>query len=417
MASSSSLPIELRAARFQIVSTFPYFAEAVLNVTLIATDQVPTMATDKKWRTYYNPSVLTKWTAANINGVLLHEVMHLFLDHPRRGGLGSIDAATHDGKTAAYSQHDLWNIAADLEINQKEFFKGNFELPSEGCFPETMRPPLPVGLMAEEYYDLLQQHPPPHQPLSAAGGSCGSCAVGGEGDSEGAEADANADPNTPGIGPMESSLIQRIVANAIIEHESRGRGTVPGGLARWASKLLNPQVPWPQVLRSALRASIAGSGLPRDWTYRKPARRQIAGVILPAMERYSPKVGMAIDTSGSMGPTESATFYQALGEIQGVIAATGLRSIPVIAGDAEVGSEQMVSNPLSVQLTGGGGTDMGVLLQKLADLRVDVAILYTDGETPWPSAALSPKTLILCTTDIACPTWATTIRIHQKGHH
>jgi predicted metal-dependent peptidase len=76
-----------------------------------------------------------------------------------------------------------------------------------------------------------------------------------------------------------------------------------------------------------------------------------------------------------------------LAEVEGLLRALGLaRQVRVLACDTAVGPAQRVSSARQVQLTGGGGTNMGAGIDATAALRPRpaVTVVLTDGHTPWP---------------------------------
>jgi predicted metal-dependent peptidase len=87
----------------------------------------------------------------------------------------------------------------------------------------------------------------------------------------------------------EGKLINSIAA-------CKGRGELPGGLAKLVEELVNPKVPWQDILRSWLREQAAD-----DWDWLTPAMEyDDSGFILPSLK--SERVGtvvFATDTSGS----------------------------------------------------------------------------------------------------------------------
>jgi predicted metal-dependent peptidase len=164
---------------------------------------------------------------------------------------------------------------------------------------------------------------------------------------------------------------------------------VPGGWARWADRVLRPQVDWRRELASRLRKAIAITIGAVDYTYRKPSRRAPRGtrVIFPSLHRPVPELAVICDTSGSMNDTLLA---RALAEIDGLLAATGTRgNMRVIACDAAVQSVQRVTNTRNMSLAGGGGTDLATGLEAAVKLRPrpSVIVVLTDGYTRWPERA------------------------------
>ena len=193
-------------------------------------------------------------------------------------------------------------------------------------------------------------------------------------------------------------------------------GTVSAGLLRWAEEVLSPKVNWRAVLAAELRRAIAEVSGAVDYSYRRPSRRSaVAGpVVLPALRRPVPEVAVVCDTSGSM--TEDL-LAMVLAEVEGLLRALGLaRQVRVLACDTAVAPAQRVSSARQVELIGGGGTDMGAGIGAAAALRPRpaVAVVLTDGYTPWPAAA--PKGMrvvvgLLGDGAPEAPPWARAIRV------
>jgi predicted metal-dependent peptidase len=104
----------------------------------------------------------------------------------------------------------------------------------------------------------------------------------------------------------------------------------------------------------------------------------------------------------------------ALAEIRGILAAAGLRDgLDVLSVDAAVNARQRVVHAGTVRLEGGGGTDMGVGLAAAERLspRPEIAIVVTDGYTPWPEHPPRGIRTIVVKTDArgTSPPWARTV--------
>ncbi len=142
------------------------------------------------------------------------------------------------------------------------------------------------------------------------------------------------------------------------------------------------------MLHAAVRRGLGWAQGHTDYTYTRISRRQAAAgpVILPALRRPVPRVGIVVDTSGSV---DDGLLAQALGEVDGVLSALGVADpqVTVLAVDAAVHTVGQVRTAAAVRLAGGGGTDMALGIRAAEDLRprVDVIIVLTDGETGWPS--------------------------------
>jgi len=383
-------------ARLWAASRFPYLASAIFGSQISAAPGIKTVAVDARWRFRADPELVAGWSPAQLGSVLIHLVSHPLRHHAERAVDGLVPPA----------QSREWICAADAEIND-DLVPAGLELPG--------RPVLPAdfgardGRLAEEYFQLLTK----------AAGRAGArrdwldCGSGADG--QGRPWDAG----DGGLDPWQAELLERQVARDIISH-AREAGTVPAGLLRWATELLSPKVDWRRLLAAELRRSVADVAGAVDYSYRRPSRRAAAtpDVVLPALRRPVPEVAVVCDTSGSMTDDLLAA---ALSEVEGLLSALGLaRQLRVLACDTAVGPVQRVSSARRVQLTGGGGTDMGAGITAAAALRPRpaVTVVLTDGYTPWPAQA--PKGMRVIAGLLGdwardAPDWVRSIRVSDLG--
>ncbi len=195
-------------------------------------------------------------------------------------------------------------------------------------------------------------------------------------------------PELSDDGGLSAVAAQAIRSTVAIEMKSSpGRGDLPGQWGRWVATILDPVVDWRNTLHAAVRRGLGWAHGQSDYTYSRISRRQAASgpVILPALRRPVPRVGVVVDTSGSV---DDGLLAQALGEIDGVLAALGVADpqVNVLAVDAAVHAVTSVRRADAARLAGGGGTDMALGIRAAQELRpgVDVIIVLTDGHTGWP---------------------------------
>jgi len=462
------------AARVWAAHQAPYLATAVLAldpVVVQASEGSPApdlsaFPADRAWHVYLDPDVLAASQPHQIGFWLLHQVTHLLRQHPDRfpGVPGQAErpeaAPVADTGPAGRrtSEQRRWNLAGDAEIND-DLVAGELKLPTEAVTPAQLG--LPDGQTAEQYWDALgggaagkaadtssgtpsgqgqgsgqgQVGGPAARPSDAGtqpagqpstdaegGGPAGQQEAPDGGPDAGPDCGTGADGqerpwNTgqPGLSEIGQRLLRHDVARRIAEHQRR-RGDVPEGWQRWADGVLAPVVNWRRQLAAAVRRGVADVAGRVDFTYRKPSRRAAAvpDVVLPSLRQPLPQVAMVLDTSGSMSDSMLA---QALGEVSGVLRSLGLgrRNLRVICCDAEAYEHQRVLDAREVRLLGGGGTDMGAGLAAAAALRPrpDLAIVLTDGHTPWPGRAPDGVRVVVGLMDETgrTPDWATTVLV------
>jgi predicted metal-dependent peptidase len=375
----------LAAGRLYAVKKMPYFSTAIAALVPHEAPGLGTLAVTKDAILMFDPAAVGKWTTPQLGGVILHEVGHLLRRHHCRAE--ALDVKTEEQR--------IWNVAADACLNE-DLRDGKIELPAGCVYPEVLEQPL--NLAVEERFRLLQKK------LEAEGGNKRGD---GEGEGEGGESgegkpDATGGwcgsaagrpvPDEPegtagkGRSAADIERVRRVVAEAIRKEASKGRGTVPGGWARWADAALTPpKVDWRTELARSIRQAVSYRAGQHDLSWTRPSRRQ-AGIgwgpglpVLPGTHSPVPRVAVVLDTSGSMGDAE---LHAGMSEMNGVLQAVGAE-VEFCACDADVHSLQPVRTwQEAVGLVkGGGGTDMRPAFDalELRRPRPEVVVVVTDG--------------------------------------
>lgn len=383
----------LAAGRLWAASHFPYLASGLFGAQVLAKPGIATVAVDEGWRMHADPELTVTWTPAQLGSVLVHHVSHLLRAHGERALAAGI--TPDDART--------WVRSADAEIND-DLVPAGLELPGRPVLPGHLG--AEEGLLAEQYFTAGREEAgtraQPDWDLD-----CGSGA-----DGWGRAWDAS---GPPALSSWQARLLCRQVAQDCVRH-AREAGNVPAGLLRWAEQTLQPAVDWRRVLAAELRRAVADAAGAVDYSYRRPSRRaSVAGpVVLPALRRPVPEVAVVCDTSGSM--TEDL-LAAALAEVEGLLRSLGLaRQVRVLACDTAVGPARRVTSARQVELVGGGGTDMGAGIAAAAALRPRpaVAVVLTDGFTPWPDRPpRGTRVVVALLGDEAPdgPDWARAVRV------
>lgn len=405
----------------------PYLADALYTLHTVSSVETPSMTADDRWRLYVNPGWAAGASVPEIGAQLAHVTWHLLADHAGRARSLHVTSSTAS----------TWRDAADVTVAETLDASGldGHALPR----PADLR--LTAGRPAEEHYARLSRLPAsPPEALSAPGGAAGGWSGGSsDGSVDARRQAATGDPtdsahdvcgssadglprtyelpldsDVPSVGTVQADEVRRRVAIEFRRHVTT-RGTQPGEALRWAAAILDPVVPWQQVLTAAVRRAAGWANGHADYTYLRPSRRQFAvrNVLLPGMRRPLPTVAIVVDTSSSV---DDGMLGQALGEVDGAITGLGVpgEQVTVLACDAAVSTVQTVRRAKDLRLGGGGGTDMRVGIDRAVRgrPRPDVVIVVTDGYTPWPRQAPAGVALVAAlihrsgTTPPPAPSWA-----------
>jgi predicted metal-dependent peptidase len=317
------------------------------------------------WRLYIDPELVDSYSIEVLGSLLVHHAGHLVRDHAGRARNLGVDRRLAKD----------WALAADAEINDDLVGTG-LRLPDDRIVPQELG--WQPGRMAEEYFHTRHRHLDDEEEEP----DCGSGSDGLERDWE------MSGDQSSGVPPGEQRLLRCQVASDVLRYMREGVGRLSGGWRRWAEDQLEPKVDWRRVLAAEIRKGLTTVSGRVDYTYRRPSRRAsaVTDVILPALERPVPEVVVLCDTSGSM---DDELLAQTLAEVDGLLRGVGLarNRLRVLSVDAAVQTVQRVASARSIQLVGGGGTDMGAGVEAAARLRPrpSVVVVLTDGLTPWPA--------------------------------
>lgn len=372
MSDDRAALMALAKARAVVRQKMPYLSSAVLTMTPVASDIVPTMGVTDGLTLFYNRAWVIAQKTDELAGVHVHEVMHVVHKHYDRRGEGR--------------DQRRWNIAGDIAINPT-ILKEELKLPEGHLLPG--RYGLQEGLTIEQYYDLLENK----LSIELGGsdgegdvcqGNCGSVAC-GSGGGAGKPAHSEDRPKS------EVAQIVKEVRRAIKEHVRSHPGH-HWGLSIDELDADDSKVPWQQVLRHVLRrnASRICSGA-TDYSMTKLSRRSFqVEYPLPGLIDRKLEPAIAIDTSGSMSESR---LRAALGEAVGIFRASGAHDVWLIECDCRIAAKPRrvaMRSLLHAKLHGGGGTSFDPVLHEVEKLRPRPRLLVylTDGEG---SASYRPK--------------------------
>jgi len=318
-------------------------------------DDCPTAKTDGLNK-YYGRKFIESLSDLKLRGLILHENLHVALNHIGRFRKEFKKNAHHMNVCADYVVNDVINHLEDKSL---------CELP-EGALLELKYHNWSVN---EILKDLDEQS-------DSDGNSIG--------------ADTNLKPldehDFQGTGdnmsPQEQKEMSQKIENALKEGSILA-GRLGGKTPRAIDELFEPKIRWEDVMREFISSTCKGSD---EYTWRKFNKRMMANdLYLPSMENESVgELVIACDTSASIGQEELTIFAT---ELQAICNTVTPDLIRILWWDYEVCSEQVfkpdqyedISKVLKVE--GGGGTRLSCVSEYIIkeQIKVDAIIVFTDG--------------------------------------
>lgn len=188
--------------------------------------------------------------------------------------------------------------------------------------------------------------------------------------------------------PSDIDMARNEAVLAAMHEADEGRGTSGSNFNSFILNVLKPsRINWKNQFRNIVSRSytsiVNGHA---DITYRHPDRRRgdnPYNIVYPGEIAYAPEVIVGVDTSGSMSEDD---YNKALAEVKGILKQTNSPKIRFVTIDTEVTADrELKGNVRSVQLDGGGGTEMNVFYRYINRLRhkPDMSVLMTDGFIDW----------------------------------
>ncbi|MGD8560818.1 MAG: VWA-like domain-containing protein, partial [Gammaproteobacteria bacterium] len=324
---------------------------------------------------------------------LAHEALHCALSHFARRG--------HRDKRK-------WDIACDLAINPLLQAEG-FKLPAGALMLDGFE-----GMTAEEIYPSINddfeeechdkhvydndsdvkpnpeeadrgENSPPDTPPDETPQKQPQGREPSQKSPKPDESDGGGAPQPPPLSKSEKENLdtqwqQRLAGAA---QQAMQAGKMGGAMARLVDYLLQPQLPWRNVLAHFMSA-IARD----DYSYARPSSRRGDPAIYPSLRSGQVNVTVALDTSGSISDEDMRQFITEIDAIKSQVRAR----VTLHACDSELAEggpwvfEPWEEFKLPRHFKGGGGTAFAPIFNwvEQSDMHPDLLIYFTDARGPIP---------------------------------
>ena len=370
-------------ARIQMFQEVPFFGYLALKMEVRVDSRVPLAATNIRKHLVVNPDWALSTSMGELVTTIMHEVLHLAMGYYPRMGHRTLVVQSANGGPKMH----LWNLAHDYAINLiiEDMVKDVPKLVG----PRAWNPPGLVDdrfrdMSAEEIYDLLASEVKPAP--SGQGGQPGQSGqpdgphipgltfTEGQADmEEGSEGKGSANPTPDQIRQSDLEWKVNMIAAAEMAKQ-RQRGRMPGALQKYLDEILNPRVPWADVLSRW----VGENGRKADYSYAKPSRRGqfVEGVLAGRKNHGHADICVLWDNSGSMFGREKEIFA----EVASICQDLGL-TVRVIVADTVIHLDFMLESVDDMPpIGGGGGSDFTTSFDKLVEDNFEGAVLaFTDG--------------------------------------
>lgn len=355
MKDKSNLSNKILSARSRIIKKNGFFGTLLLSLKMAFTDEISTAATDGKY-IYFNEDFMKDLTSSEIEFIILHETMHVALNHMERS----------KGKN-----NEIYNIAADIVINSNiaRMYGSVNAIKVNGNISMNTVPGVNLfendGYLftTEEVYNKLLKVFIRSKFIDEYSEK--------RFDNHSLWADANTD-----------EIKENIIRAHMSSSNFKIQGDLPGEVETYLNELVNPRIDWRVLLNDFIQSEL------NDYSFTPPDNRYNEfDFFLPGFnekEESIENIIFAVDTSGSMLDEDIISLYS---EINGAIEQfSGKIKGYFMEFDYTVQSVNEINDSFDitkVKTLGRGGTSYKAITDyikdKMSDVSINKLIILTDG--------------------------------------
>jgi len=352
---------QVARATKKLIFTEPFYGLFLIGINKQYSKRISTAGVSKKgigMQLTINPEFFNELSEDHRFGLIKHELLHIAFGHLLLRDL--------------YSNHKLFNIAADLEINQ---YILESKLPDGGLllssFPELK---LPIKAGTKKYYEILEQaqedgtSPSLDNLMDQMDGESQYCHSTWEEFDSLPEADKKL---------MQKQIEHQLKESA--EQTEKRQGSIPGELSDLIERLRHIE-PAKFDWKGYLRRFVGNSSIVYTKKLRRKYNKRYSGS--PGLKiKFKNHILVGVDTSGSVNNDELKEFFSELAHMH----KTG-HKITIAQCDTSLRSVIEFNPKKDWEIHGRGGTSFQPVIDHFNEKRgVYTALVYlTDGEASNP---------------------------------
>lgn len=399
----------LLLSRMRILYNHGFYGLLLMHMVYAVSEQVKTACTDGIKITF-GTDFLNSLSDSELDFVMMHEILHVALQHCFRGGIYDPEA---------------YNIAADIVVNSNILLENNMKESSitlrDYGVSMHIAPDGKEGheYTAEQVYAMLRKNKKLGKGASK-NGQHGQTRIWDDHSQWGQHGkndipQGNSEKNDT-LRDMWNYNLKNAVEAISIRDSSNGRGLLPKFASRILKEMKKGQVNWRAILNDFIQEEVV------DYSFTPPDRRfDDSPFFLPDFNEKedTPKdILFMIDTSGSMSDDMVTAAYT---EIKGAVDQfDGKLKGWLGFFDAEIIEPQPFQDDefIKIKPTGGGGTSYDIIfkyvMEHIDEMNPSSIVILTDGYAPFPpeESAGDIPVLWLLNNEEVNPPWGKVARIN-----
>ena len=362
----------IEIVRTHLMNTQPFFSVLLMHSKFALDEETDTAYTDGEY-ICFSPKFVKKLNDQELEFILIHEVMHIVLDHCKR-------------KVDSWDQY-LFNVAADIVVNSNILY--SYKMDKSKITIREYGESMHLAPNKKEGYNYTLEQV--YEMISGGKKSNAKDSKNNKNNLNNSSFDDHSFwPNDGGDNEEWKQILveAKKISDLVKQAREKDSGNIPKLLEREINELINPQLDWREILQDFICEET------NDYSFNPPDRRmQWNPLLLPDFNEKEESVSniwFVIDTSGSVRQEELtaciseivSAFEQFDNKISGIVSYF----------DSEI-TEPSPFHSLEdfkkVKIVGGGGTSFeeifSYMKKNMMDNLPSSIIILTDGYASFPN--------------------------------
>ena len=407
----------IQMVRTRLMHTHPFFAVLLMHSRFALDDLAVTAYTDGE-TICFCPDFIKTLNDDELTFVLMHEVMHIALNHCNRRTDGIDETLFNIACDVVVNSNILYSFGMDKsKITLKEYGEAMHTLPNgdEG-YKYTVEQV--AEILKKTQSSLLGDNSGDSSSSKGSGDKTNNSNTNGDSFDDHSFWINDGEPNDEWKQILVEAKEFEDLKNQL---SGQSCGSLPSLLEREIEKYKNPQLNWREILQDFLAQEL------NDYSFNPPDKRlQDSPFIMPDLNLMTPtgkpnNIWFVVDTSASVDKTQLSDAYY---EIASAIAQfDGYLEAKISYFDSEITDPVMFTTEeefLSNKPVGGGGTDFDLIFKYLKEHMMDdppvSIVILTDGYCNYPDEkeAMDIPVLWIINNENVTPPWGKVARMETN---
>lgn len=191
---------------------------------------------------------------------------------------------------------------------------------------------------------------------------------------------------------IESQIDSMLIRGSIAAKQGGQAGSIPGDIQAYIDEVLNPKLPWNDILRNFINEMTRN-----DYTWAKPNKRYLPDIYLPSLNSEGLEhIIFYTDISGSVSDTQFGVY---ISEIHAIKTTLNPKRITVCTFDTKIHEVYELEEGDDISkctFTGRGGTSLTCVYEHAKKEKPELIVIFSDLDCAPMKKQPTPNVIWVC---------------------